>query len=214
MLSEQEIVVAALLLWVCATLFAAIKVALSLMKPPPRQKPRYRLIGISGKFGVGKDTAAEWIREMHPEYKIVPFADALKRVVAIMTSTTYESQFTREGKAAVPDGLEHSVAKYQQIVGMLAREQFGENVWVNIALKNPAEYKIIPDVRFENEARAIVDAGGLLVRIVRKNTDGTTCGRDPNHISETALDKYSFEHVIVNNGTLEDFKKKISWTIM
>lgn len=177
-----------------------------------RKQPKYRLIGISGKFGVGKDTAAEWIRREYPEYEIVPFADALKRVVALMTCTSYESQFTREGKAHVPPGYEHSVGKYQQILGQLGREKFREDIWVNIALNHPAQYKIIPDVRHPNEADAIKAAGGIMIRIMRSGVV-LNDGRDPTHISETALDKYQFDNIIMNDGSLEDFKKKIFWML-
>jgi hypothetical protein len=174
--------------------------------------PKYHLIGLSGKFGVGKDTAAAWICEEHPEYQVVPFADALKRVVAIMTCTSYESQFTREGKAYTPPGYEYSVGKYQQILGQLGREKFREDIWVNIALKHPAEYKIIPDVRHPNEADAIKAAGGIVIRINRSNVV-LNDGRDATHISETALDKYPFENIIINDGSLEEFKKKILWML-
>lgn len=176
------------------------------------KKPKYRLIGLSGKFGVGKDTAAEWIRTEHPEYKIVPFADALKRVVAIMTNTSYESQFTREGKAHVPPEYQYSVGKYQQIIGQIGREQFHENIWVNIAIKHDAEYKIIPDVRHPNEADAIKAAGGIVIRIVRGGVV-LNDGRDATHISETALDNYPFENIVVNDSSLEEFKKKILWML-
>lgn len=174
----------------------------------PRRKPKYKLIGISGKFGVGKDTAANWIVERWPEYQIVPFADALKRAVSIMTCTSYESQFTREGKAHVPPGYKETVGRYQQILGQLGREHFREDVWVNIALKHPAEYKIIPDARHPNEADAITSAGGIVIRIVREGIV-LNDGRDSTHISETALDDYKFDNVIINDGSLDDFKKSL-----
>jgi hypothetical protein len=172
------------------------------------EAPKYHLIGISGKFGVGKDTAANWICERWPEYQVVPFADALKRVVSIMTSTSYESQFTREGKATVPPGFKYSVGKYQQIIGQFGREEFREDIWVNIALNHPAKFKIIPDIRHPNEADAIKAAGGIVIRIVR---DGVSLndGRDVNHISEIALDNYSFDNTINNVGTLEDFNREL-----
>lgn len=174
------------------------------------EKPKYKLIGLSGKFGVGKDTAAEWIVKKHPEYKVVAFASALKRIVAIMTSTTEESQYTREGKAFVPPGFEHSVGKYQQILGMLGREHFRDDIWVNIALNTPAEYKIITDVRFPNEVEAIKKAGGVVIRINRYGVV-LNDGRDVNHCSETALDNYKFDWIIDNNGSLADFKHALFW---
>lgn len=172
------------------------------------ESPKHRLIGISGKFGVGKDTAANWICEHWPEYQVVPFADALKRVVSIMTSTSYESQFTREGKATVPTGFKYSVGKYQQLIGQFGRNEFREDVWVNIALNHSAEFKIIPDVRHPNEADAIKAAGGIVIRIVRGGVS-LNDGRDDNHISEIALDNYKFDNIIDNSGSIEDFKREL-----
>lgn len=63
---------------------------------------------------------------------------------------------------------------------------------------------LVTDVRFPNEAQAIKERGGLLVRINR----GTPA--DNQHISETALDDYEgFDIVIDNNGTLDELKEKV-----
>lgn len=60
---------------------------------------------------------------------------------------------------------------------------------------------IITDVRFPNEAKAIKDKSGLLIRINRgiRNTG--------NHLSETALDNYEkFDSIIENNGSIKDLQ--------
>lgn len=63
---------------------------------------------------------------------------------------------------------------------------------------------IITDVRMPNEAKAIKDRGGILIRIDR-NT-----GFNDNHISETALDDYEdWDYVIDNNGTLTDLFNQV-----
>jgi hypothetical protein len=60
---------------------------------------------------------------------------------------------------------------------------------------------IITDVRFPNEAQAIVDRGGIMIRINR--TDKSRINAD--HPSETALDNWDgFNYIIDNNGTIED----------
>ena len=87
---------------------------------------------------------------------------------------------------------------------------------------------IITDVRFPNEAQAIKDRGGILLRMERYPDITVNRGRgtsttekyDPNnlqhvelykaessrlHFSETALDNYiGFDVVIDNNGTIEE----------
>jgi hypothetical protein len=83
---------------------------------------------------------------------------------------------------------------------------------------------IIPDVRFKNEAYAIRQAGGILVKIIRpsKKTKQTLLNklklklklaknsRDTcNHISETELDKIVYDLLIINNSDLNKLYEKI-----
>lgn len=196
------------LVGICGVLFIIFRKSPTAVTDPPK----YKLIGLSGKIGVGKDTVANWICEAYPDYKVVPFASAVKKVVSIMTGTSYESQFTREGKTYVPPGYEHSVSKYHQIVGQFGRDYIHKDIWINTALRHPAKYKIIPDVRYPNEADAIKAAGGIVIRISGNRTTPDD-GRDLNHISETAMDNYYFEHMIFNHGTLADFQKRVFWTL-
>lgn len=83
---------------------------------------------------------------------------------------------------------------------------------------------IITDVRYENEAQAIKDRGGIVIRV---NRDLVIGGDDygytkvsvnqaekdgiikPQHESETALDNYTFDYVIENDGTLDELILKV-----
>lgn len=100
------------------------------------------------------------------------------------------------------------------------RNIIGENVWVNALF---SAYKgvfrggglteddltedypswIIPDTRFPNEADAIKQNGGILIRVNR--------GEQPTegHPSETSLDDYEFHHTIENDGTIEELIEKV-----
>ena len=75
---------------------------------------------------------------------------------------------------------------------------------------------IITDVRFPNEAQAIKDRGGIVIRVKRpldrlgnsklpklKHTSVT------QHPSETALDDYDFDYVIENEGSIDELIQKI-----
>ena len=89
---------------------------------------------------------------------------------------------------------------------------------------------IITDVRFPNEAEAIKERGGFIIRINRDSPcevcsltisekRGNACrevacprGRSDykgNHPSETSLDDYNFDYVIDNNGTIEELIEKV-----
>jgi hypothetical protein len=166
------------------------------------------IIGLSGKINSGKSTAADWIKEQYPQYEIISFASKLKELVATLTGSSLEDQYSREGKAKIQEGQNYSNGKCQQLLGQFCRETFGQDVWVNILLKNPCPYKIIPDVRYVNEVEAIQKTGGIVIRIERENIP-LDDGRDPTHPSETALDDYEFTHVIDNNGDLDMFKKQL-----
>jgi hypothetical protein len=135
----------------------------------------------------------------------------------------------REDAEAAIEIMKHSFAKMQieyvigeqrmtvrqllQELGTEAmRKNLHENVWVNalmadyhpikLSQDNPS-YWLVTDTRFPNEAEAIKERGGLLLRIERP---GTSTG---SHASETALDDYPFEYVIVNDGDLHDLIRKV-----
>ena len=63
---------------------------------------------------------------------------------------------------------------------------------------------IITDTRFPNEAQAIKDKGGIVVKIERPGI-----GPVNDHPSETALKDYNFDYTINNDGKLEDLLIKI-----
>jgi hypothetical protein len=117
-----------------------------------------------------------------------------------------------------------------QLLGTEAgREIIHPNIWVNALF---ADYKptgdnllegevrrvreedliypkwIITDVRFPNEAKAIKDKGGIVIRVNRNN--GTRAIDTNPHPSETALDDYDgFDYVVENDGSIEDLVDKI-----
>jgi hypothetical protein len=185
-------------------------------------------IGISGKLGSGKDTAAEYfVSELNCPAQICRFADRLKQMTAVLTSTPVDIQYTREGKQVVPPGFADSLGTLQQKLGMAMREYIHRDVWVHAtlspylspALKGPSGGKVIvivPDVRFQNEAQFIKEHGGILLRIegdptgVRRSDSANADARDLNHISETDLDDYQgFHAVIYNNGSLEQLHERL-----
>lgn len=103
-----------------------------------------------------------------------------------------------------PNDLNHSGMSEQDMINLKASKINGCN-W------------IITDVRFPNEANAIKERGGINIRIERGQainlpTDGSGI-RDRilanQHPSETALDDYTFNYVIDNNGSIEELIQKV-----
>ena len=69
---------------------------------------------------------------------------------------------------------------------------------------------IITDVRFPNEAQAIKDRGGIVIRINRDYQNPLMPDvAIPEHPSETALDNHNFDYVIDNSGSISDLIDKV-----
>lgn len=172
-----------------------------------------KLIGISGKMGTGKDYVANLIKIMYPCYKIMPFAYNVKKVVSIITGTTIEDNIERKGKSSIPRGFNKTLATYQQIIGQGMRDLISQDVWINVIMKNVWPCKIIPDVRYLSELKAIEKEGGIIIRLERNEKDRLATigndGRDYVHSSETELDSYPFKIIIYNHGTLEELNEAV-----
>lgn len=193
------------------------------------------LIGISGKIASGKDTVADIIvanfrsiggdgnrpAGKWEKWEIRRFAARLKETVAVLTRTSLADNYTRGGKQKIPAGFSDSLGVLQQKVGTALREHISDNVWIHTTLCDffdaiPEDQEsrpnvIVTDVRFHNEAEAILKLGGVLIRV---NGDPTGCrkfdSRDLEHPSETQLDDYTgFTWVLENDGTLEELAKSV-----
>lgn len=70
---------------------------------------------------------------------------------------------------------------------------------------------IITDCRFPNEAQAVKDRGGIMVRVNRdlKESPYEQAYRTTHHPSETALGDWNFDYTIENDGSLEELMEKV-----
>ncbi len=172
-----------------------------------------RIIALSGKYGTGKDSAADAVlRHIHHtgfKAEHLKFADALKRASAIMTGTAEDDQYSVAGKCKQVNGLgDMTVARFQQVLGTVARVHIHPDIWVVPVIARckaePDTCFVISDCRFPNEVSTIHAAGGVVIRLNRRAdliSAASTAGRDPTHVSETALDEYgAFDLVVDNNG--------------
>lgn len=108
------------------------------------------LIGVCGKMGSGKDTVADFLVKKFSGRK-VGFADKLKEIVKEMFDVDKEDEKGRE-----------ILQEFGQ-----AMRSIDSNVWVNFVMNNynNDETLIISDVRYPNEANAIIDRGGIVIHL-------------------------------------------------
>lgn len=74
---------------------------------------------------------------------------------------------------------------------------------------------VISDIRFENELKAIPDAGGYLIKLVRP--EPTKNEEDFHHVSESEQDSFDssmFNATVINDGTLKDLYQDIDIVLL
>lgn len=176
-----------------------------------------KIIGLSGWAGSGKDTAAEAL--IADGFTRVSFADkmraaalALDPIIEVDAWPEYDFEelyIVKETirlsdlvnlsgwtKAKEFPEVRRTLQRFGTEVG---RDLFGRDFWVNIALDTAPEGDIVvTDVRYTNEADAITNRGGTLIRIERPGVVAANV-----HPSETSLDDYPFPHTVYNNGTVQ-----------
>lgn len=110
------------------------------------------------------------------------------------------------------EGNYYTIRQLLQKFGTEVGRNISPDLWVIALINSYIEAKsngyeedwIVTDVRFKNEAEAIRENGGILIRLNR-NT-----GFNDQHSSETALDDYkNFDLIIDNNGTLDELIDKV-----
>ena len=181
--------------------------------------PKPLIIGLAGAAGSGKSTAAAWL-VAERGFRQESFAGALKDAVsaifgwdrALLEGATAESRAWREKVdrwwAARLNTPHFTPRLALQLVGTEAlRDGFHADVWVaslQRRLHGSMHDIVVSDVRFQNEADALRDAGGVVVRLERP---GARAGAPP-HSTETGA--VTAEHTLVNDGTPEEMCERLS----
>lgn len=183
------------------------------LNPPQGDLPP--IIGLSGYARSGKDTVGSMLTGLygyHPE----SFASTLKAALYLLNPMIPFDGTVRalvdhvgwdEAKTRYPESDLGIRALLQRIGTEVGRDLFGEDFWVEQTFKRidaQDQRTVITDVRFINEAMAIKDRGGLVVRIERPGVEAAN-----DHPSETALDDWNFDHTIFNDRGLTDLQGEI-----
>lgn len=176
-----------------------------------------RLIGITGHIKAGKTTAANHLTSRG--YVEVSFADPLKKACKDLFLFTDEQVYGTQEQKETPDERWFGCTprKALQFIGSdLLRDNLdkimpglGKNVFVHHFKlwfeSNPTTSVVIHDLRFLNEAAAIKDLGGIIIRIKRKEADEV----NHSHQSEKEIDLIDFDYCIENDFEIEGLKAKL-----
>lgn len=203
------------------------------------------IVGFVGFIGSGKDTAADYLVNYH-QFRRDSFANTLKDAVAYVfgwdrtmlegrTKSSREWREQRDEWWSQRLGREITPRLMLQLWGTeVCRQGFHDDIWIaslENKMRKTSDDIVISDVRFPNEIKAIHNAGGIVVRIVRGEdpewysaAESFNKGPDSNttwslsksklevlkiHASETAWVGGAIDHTISNNGTIDDLFEQI-----
>lgn len=166
------------------------------------------LVGLCGVAGSGKDEVGRILSSRH-RCAIISFAGPLYAAISEFTGLSPAELKDRSRKEETIEWVGKSPRELLQSLGTeWGRGMVRSDIWVRIGMRRAAECiengwgVAITDVRFENEAEAIREAGGE-VWMVARDSAGLQ-GATGSHSSEAGIPGRLVDAVIENNGSLDD----------
>lgn len=168
-----------------------------------------KLIGFTGKMGSGKSTAIELI-QLGQNKKVV----TLKLAAAL-----YDMQeFVYRRVAPVykrPDNFVKDRKLLQWLGTEWGRDSISQSLWVDLWKESVKAHMgqdivvICDDVRFDNEAEALINMNGTLLELSRGVPAPEGGPGYAAHPSEAGVSKKYISYTVYNTGTKEQFKQAL-----
>ena len=184
------------------------------------------LVGLVGTKGVGKDTAGRYLVEVCGWHRVAlatPLRNAVKSMFALTDAQCDDPVLKEE-----PGVLGVSFRRGAQILGTdLVRKQLGgacgllpelgeKGLWIQHMERAIADARckggrvVITDVRFPDEAAAIIGLGGRLIRITRGGMEQASADA---HSSENNIDNIATHFPLLqieNNGSSDELGARVA----
>lgn len=158
----------------------------------------------------GKSTVAQYLVENHG-FVVVKFAGILKGMcrhflgMIGVDPRTVERMIEGDLKEVPVPGFEFTPRHLMITLGSdWGRQAVEDGLWIKLALAqvqcatDAGQSVVVDDMRFPNEHAALKAVGASLVRITRPGVQSTVSA------SEGLLDAYTFDHELINSGSLHD----------
>lgn len=164
---------------------------------------RVTYIGIAGAKRAGKDTLARGLAGALAPIPVDSFAAPIRRFVADLLGWSLDELEARKEDRV--SWLDATPRHMMQTLGTeWGRNLVDPELWVASTFARNPTGAILADVRFRDEARAIRDDYGVVIRVSRP---GFGPGRD-THVSERPLPANLVDIELVNDGTPEQLVQR------
>lgn len=160
------------------------------------------IIGIAGPAQSGKSTLSNEFRRLIEfrggEFHEKPFAGPLKAMLAAINVSILEKD-----KNVVDARFGVSPRVLMQTLGTEWGRKINPDAWLNVWRSQlpTSGLVVVPDVRFENEAHAIREMGGILIHVTRPVTADMLAV--PAHASEAGIKRQKGDMVLHNDRGIE-----------
>lgn len=174
-----------------------------------------KLIGITGKAGSGKDTAADYLATLgYSKYSMAGPLKAMLRVIGVDCDDRDTKELPHPVFGVSPRHMAQTLGTEWM------RDKVAQDGWIRIAQQRwvDAQYYaaesqpgrfpglVIPDIRFPDEAAWLRKAGGTLIHIYRPDAVAVK-----DHISEKGVPYLlGIDHGVVNGATVAELHRKIA----
>lgn len=166
------------------------------------------LIAFTGLAGCGKSTAAQYLIDKYNftrvNFKTAMIAEIKEKWPDYLKAEAERNECTIDDLFAYKPG---TFRQFMQNYGTNVRRVDNPEYWVNKwkEVSQNVTPLVVDDVRFINEAEAVDDKGGTIIRIIREGQ-----GEAMNHISEQEMSKIIPDRTIsVREGDLESLYKEL-----
>ena len=177
------------------------------------------IFGFGHRRYVGKDTCANFavshVRANRRGIMVIKtgFSSKLKAVAydlyswaGLMDEEYYEQH--PELKDVIIPAIGKSARQIWIELGTSVGRAIYNDTWLVYVLKKKCDYLFLKDVRFPNEADAILDSGGYVFRIDNPRIEKY------NDVADSALASYDkWSGVIINDGDMTTLNKRVIETI-
>lgn len=168
------------------------------------------MIVVSGLAHCGKDTIADHLVSHHG-YTKMALAEPLKEACREIFGFS-DAQLYGDLKEVIDPYWGKTPRQCFQFIGTeLFRDKFDKDIWIKSLVRKirdslDRQKIVISDIRFENELQRLKDLGTVIsLRVIR---DIPPDQDFRSHASEQIQD-IPYDHLILNNGTLEELYTKI-----